>query len=88
MRRTDANVQSNIEGFALGHAAELGLGVAQLIVQAAESSLVGTRLVILHKRVCYPEFGKFDDVVGLYEITSRITEYFRLKFPDAGERCV
>jgi hypothetical protein len=61
--------------------------VAQLIVQPAESSLRGARVVILYKIFLDSEIREALLVVGFQKKSARIAKHFGLKFPDVRERC-
>ena len=81
-RRADSYVYRNVQHFPLHHAAELGLRMPQLVMETAQRSFCGARLVVLDENIVDAEIGKLLLVVRLQEKASRVAEYFRLKLPD------
>src|ERR1700674_715519 len=82
VRRANSDVYRNVQHFPLNHAAELRLRMTQLVVEAAQRPLCGTRVVVLDENIRDTEVGKLLLVVRLQEKAPRVADYFRLKFPN------
>src|SRR5580700_2854904 len=82
IRRADAYVHGYIQHFSLRHAAEFRLRMPQLVMQASQRTLDGTRVVVLNEKIGDAQVGKLLEMVGLQERAPRVADYFRLEFPD------
>lgn len=82
VRRANSYVYRNIQCFPLHHPAELRLRMPQLVMEAAQRPLCGTRVVVLDENIGEAKVGKLLLVVSLQEKAPRVAEYFRLEFPD------
>jgi hypothetical protein len=62
--------------------------MAQLVMEAAQRPFCGTRVVVLDEYIGDAEAGKLLLVVSLQEKTPRVSDDFRLEFPDLRKRSV
>jgi hypothetical protein len=64
-RRPDPDVYRNVQDLTFNHATELCLRAMELVMQTAQNSLLGARVVVLNKVVCYSEFSELSLVINL-----------------------
>ena len=72
--RADADIHRDIENFALHHTAQLGLGMTQLIVQAAQHPARRARMVVLHEGFKHASRGQSIRAEGFQEEATRVFE--------------
>jgi hypothetical protein len=85
MRRAHADVDSDIQSFALDNATELGLRMAQLVVEAAKRSAGGRGVIVLKESVVDTEVCEFDLVVGLEEGAACVAIDYRTQLIDTWQ---
>ena len=84
LRRTDPNVDSNVQSFPLHHPAQFRLRTAQLVMQSPHCSSRRTRMVVLNKAICDAEAGEFSLMVSFQEKATSITEHLWSQFKNTG----
>jgi hypothetical protein len=85
VRRAHADVDGDIQSFALDNTTEFGLRVAQLVVEAAERSAGGDGVIVLDEGVVDAEVGEFGLVVGFEERAACVAIDYRTQFIDTWE---
>ena len=73
-----AKIDGHIENLAGDHPGQLALGLAELVVQAAQSTPAGAAVVVLDKGLRQPRGGKLAGMPGFHEEAAFITEDIRL----------
>jgi len=86
--RAHTDVDGNVESFAFDHTTKLRLGMAELIVQAAQGVLGRTGVVVLNEPFANSQSCKFRLVVRLKEIPSGIPMHRRANLPDIRKSCL
>src|SRR3984957_11626773 len=87
MRRTEANIERDIQGFTLHHTAELCLCMMQLVMQSSQGAFAGAGVIILHEGVLDAERRESIPVISLHKKSPRIADYFRAKLEDTRNTC-
>ncbi len=83
--RTAAEVKRDIENLAGDDADELSLGLANLIMQAADDIFFGIGMIVLHERLWNAEFGKRALVVAFQKEAAVVAEHARFEEQKSGE---
>ena len=78
VRRADANIHRDVEHFALHHAAQLGLRIAELVVQAAQHPARRARMIVLHELVLDAGARQHVLAIGFHEEAARVLVDSRL----------
>jgi hypothetical protein len=85
MRRADANVDSDVQSFALDHTTELSLRVLQLVMKAAKRPAGRNGVIVLKEGVFDSEVREFGLMVGFEEGAARVAINYRTQFIDIWE---
>jgi len=72
---------------ALDHAAKLGLGMPQLVMEAAQGTLGRAGVIVLDEEVLDAQASKFRLLLGFQEKTPSIVPHLGTNLPDTGQRC-
>src|ERR1700730_11738397 len=84
-RRAAAEVERNIKNLAGDSAHEFSLGLANLVVQAADDILLGVGMVVLYEWLRDAEVGKRALVVAFQKEAAVVAEYTRFKEEKSGK---
>ena len=75
LRRTDPDVDRDVQSFSFHDPAQLGLWMSQLIVESAQCSAGGTRMIVLNEAICDAKLLEFCLVVSFEEKTAFIAKH-------------
>src|SRR5258706_5023044 len=85
VRGAGTDVDRDIQSFALDNATELGLRVAQLVVEAAKGSEGGNGVIVLKESVVDAEGGESGLVVGFEEGAACVSIHYGAQFVHTWE---
>jgi hypothetical protein len=75
LRRTDPDVDCNVQSFPFHHPAQLRLWMSQLVMESAQRSAGGTRMIILNEAIYDANLRESCLVVSFQEKTAIVAKH-------------
>ena len=77
LRRTDPDVDRDVQSFSFHYPAKLCLWMSQLVMKSAQRPPGGTRMIVLNEVIYNAKLSEFCLVVSFEEKTAVIAKHFR-----------
>ena len=75
LRRTDPDVDCNVQSFSFHHPAQLRLWMSQLVMESAQRSPGGTGMIVLNEAIYDANLSEFCLVVSFQEKTAFVAKH-------------